>query len=55
VGAWANLKIRLMQCKRGNADAVAMADILYYDRATINDIRSVAISADIEVRGIEYA
>jgi cyclase len=41
--------------QEGNADAVAMADILYYDRATINDIRSVAISADIEVRGIEYA
>jgi cyclase len=35
---------------QGNADAVAMADILHYDQATIGDIRSAAISAHIEVR-----
>jgi cyclase len=39
----------------GKADAVAMADILHYDRATIDDIRSVATSADIEVRGFQNA
>lgn len=39
----------------GEADAVAMADILHYNRATLDDIRSVAISANIEVRGFEYA
>ena len=39
----------------GKADAIAMADILHYDRATLNDIRSVAITAGIEVRDFEYA
>jgi cyclase len=39
----------------GKADAVAMADILHYDRATIEDIRSVATSADIEVRDFQNA
>ena len=39
----------------GKADAVAMADILHYKRATIDDIRCAAISADIEVRDFEYA
>ena len=38
----------------GNADAVAMADILHYSRATIDDIRCAAISASIEVRDFEY-
>ena len=40
---------------QGNADAVAMADILHYKRATVGDIRSAALSADIEVRSFEYA
>ena len=40
---------------KGEADAIAMADILHYDRATIDDIRNVAISSDIEVRNFEYA
>jgi cyclase len=39
----------------GKADAIAMADILHYERATISDIRDAAISADIEVRDFEYA
>ena len=39
----------------GNADAVAMADILHYNRATINNIRCAAISAGIEVRDFEYS
>jgi imidazole glycerol-phosphate synthase subunit HisF len=34
----------------GGADAIAMADILHYDRATIGDIRCAAMSADIDVR-----
>ena len=40
---------------QGEVDAVAMADILHYDRSTLDDIRSVAISANIEVRDFEYA
>ena len=40
---------------QGHADAIAMADILHYNRATVGDIRSVAISANINVRSFEYA
>ncbi|MCL0046235.1 imidazole glycerol phosphate synthase cyclase subunit [Nitrospinaceae bacterium] len=40
---------------QGKTDAVAMADILHYERASIDDIRSAAISADIEVRDFEHA
>jgi len=32
------------------ADAVAMADILHYDRATLQDVRAAAAAADIIVR-----
>lgn len=39
----------------GGADAVAMADILHYNRATIGDIRCVAKTAGIEVRDYEHA
>lgn len=41
--------------KHGEADAVAMADILHYRRATIGDVRSVAQTAGINVRDHEYA
>lgn len=34
----------------GGADAVAMADILHYKRATIGDIREVALRAGLNVR-----
>ena len=40
---------------QGQTDAIAMADILHYDRATLGDIRSAAITAGIEVRDFEYA
>jgi cyclase len=39
--------------QEGEADAVAMADILHYNRATIGDVRQVARDAGIEVR--DYA
>jgi cyclase len=39
----------------GGADAVAMADILHYKRAEINDIRVVAESAGLGVRHYEHA
>ncbi len=39
----------------GGADAVAMADILHYGRATIGDIRSAASAGGIEVRAYEPA
>ncbi|MDQ5916416.1 MAG: imidazole glycerol-phosphate synthase subunit HisF, partial [Pseudomonadota bacterium] len=34
----------------GGADAVAMADILHYKRATIGDVRQAALSAGLSVR-----
>lgn len=41
--------------QQGHANAVAMADILHYSRATIGDIRRVAQAAGIEVRSYEHA
>jgi imidazole glycerol-phosphate synthase subunit HisF len=41
--------------EQGEADAVAMADILHYNRATVGDIRRAAQAAGIEVRRYEYA
>lgn len=39
--------------QQGEADAVAMADILHYRRSTIGQIRQVAESSNIEVRHYE--
>jgi cyclase len=39
----------------GGADAVAMADILHYQRATIGDIRNVCLSAGLQVRPYDQA
>jgi cyclase len=36
----------------GNADAVAIADVLHYERMSINDIRSSAIAAGLPVRKV---
>jgi cyclase len=36
--------------KNGHADAVAVADILHYGRATVADIRKSALQTDIHVR-----
>ena len=41
--------------RKGEADAVAMADMLHYQRATIGDIRRFAESEGIEVRHYESA
>ena len=40
--------------KQGEADAVAMADILHYRRATIGDIRRAAQASGIDVRNYEH-
>lgn len=39
--------------QKGEADAVAMADILHYNRATIHDIRHAARTAGLDVRNYE--
>ena len=38
--------------KNGRADAVAMADMLHYGRATINEIRHAAVLAGLPVRQV---
>ena len=38
---------------QGRADAVAMADVLHYERATIGEVRQAAKSAGIQVRAYE--
>ena len=40
---------------RGEPDAIAMADTLHYQRATVGDIRRVAQAAGIAVRSVEHA
>ena len=40
--------------KKGGADAVAMADILHYGRATVNEIRDFAQNSEINVRAFPY-
>ena len=39
--------------KEGNADAIAMADILHYDRTTIGEIRKIVSNQGIKVRTYE--
>jgi cyclase len=39
----------------GGADAIAMADILHYERASIADIRKAAQDAGIDVRQFDHA
>ena len=39
----------------GGADAIAMADILHYERKTIGDIREACRSAGLQVRSYEQA
>jgi len=39
--------------EQGEADAVAMADILHYNRATVGDIRHFAQSSGVDVRSYE--
>ncbi|QDC51246.1 imidazole glycerol phosphate synthase subunit HisF [Candidatus Methylopumilus universalis] len=49
-GGMGNLEDMAEVIKKGEADAVAMADILHYDRATIGDIRAAANALGINVR-----
>lgn len=54
-GGMGNPKDLLTVVSEGCADAVAMADILHYKRAEINDIRKVAEDAGLGVRHYESA
>ena len=39
--------------KEGGADAVAMADILHYDRVALSEIRNVGLNNRLKVRHYE--
>lgn len=52
-GGMGNPEDLLAVVNQGNADAVAMADILHYKRADISDIRAVAKNAGLGVRHYE--
>ena len=52
-GGMGNPEDLLAVVNQGNADAVAIADILHYKRADISDIRAVAKNAGLGVRHYE--
>ncbi len=54
-GGMGNPEDLIAVVSEGGADAVAMADILHYNRAKISDIRAVAESAKFGVRHYEVA
>jgi cyclase len=49
-GGMGNTTDLLAAVQQGGADAVAMADILHYQRATIGEVRGTAQAAGIDVR-----
>ena len=53
-GGMGNTDHLLDVVQRGNADAVAMADILHYGRANFTDIRRAAQRAEIPVRRFSH-
>lgn len=52
-GGMGKLSDMLTVVQEGQADAVAMADILHYDRATISQIRKAALLAGLKVRSYD--
>ena len=52
-GGMGRLSDMLTVVQEGQADAVAMADILHYDRATISQIRKAALLAGLKVRSYD--
>ena len=52
-GGMGKLSDMLTVVQEGQADAVAMADILHYDRATISQLRKAALLAGLKVRSYD--
>ena len=52
-GGMGKLEDAIDAVKNGGADAIAMADILHYQRATIGDVRNACRSAGFQVRYYE--
>jgi cyclase len=53
-GGMGRLEDAIDAVKYGGSDAVAIADMLHYDRATIGDIRNACRSAGLRVRSYEH-
>ena len=52
-GGMGTLEHAISASIEGGADAVAMADVLHYDRFKISDVRSAAVNAGLNVRRYE--
>jgi len=53
-GGMGKLEDLIGAVRQGNADAIAIADLLHYRRTTIRDIRNFAETFGIEVRSYEH-
>ena len=53
-GGMGNYSHMIDVVKKSNADAVAMADILHYNRDNISSLRLKALEGGLEVRKVEY-
>jgi cyclase len=51
-GGMGTIEHFLAAAQHGNADAIAMADVLHYKRMSINDIRVAALDAGLPVRKV---
>jgi cyclase len=49
-GGYGNINHLVDVVQHGCADAVAIADVLHYGRATLGDIRTASLAADIKIR-----
>ena len=54
-GGMGRLKDAIDAVNKGGADAIAMADILHYERASIGDVRNACKSAGLQVRSYEQS
>lgn len=54
-GGMGKLEDFLMVASEGRADAIAMADIIHYERVTIGDVREYAEKSGLKVRRYEFA
>jgi cyclase len=51
-GGMGSIDHMIQVIREGHADAVAMADILHYNRATLPELRAIALEAGIKVRNL---
>jgi cyclase len=51
-GGMGSLEHFVSAAQQGNADAIAMADVLHYKRMSIGNIRAAALAAGLPVRKV---